>query len=562
MGSTFVNTASVYANTDPRRIPSFGATGVVTPGSYTESASATASPTTVSALRIDKGEPSPEGELLRGVHDNTTVYTLTVTNTAVSGTTGVVVTDYLPAALEYLGCGGVDNSAAPEYAGAPSLSATPAVPGCVNPVSVTTVSNPPAQGTTTYPAGVYTRLQWNLGNLAAGATVTLPYAAGIPLRRNSTTFPGGTPTGASLGQTANLDNNTGSSTREGATETGVTNVARVTGTYTGPIATGGSTASAADVTESVSIEDVRMRKSSSTASFVTLGRVDYTLTIESSEYVSAAGITLTDIIPNGLCPLGDAGTNYTTGSPLECAGTAGTAPSSPYASVTQNADGTFTVVFAALATTLDPVSNVTTVTYSAGMRSVYSGGGTSGQPTSTGDTFSNSASLVATTTPIPGTGETGAQTVTDTSCTSIGTGSLTMDKTIGPRSFAGDCGTTGAGYGEPARSRRSRPGSARAISSASSCASPSTRPRRHATPWSPTSSRWEPSTSRAARSPPPRTFEHRRPSPSRRTGSPGSSATRSGAPATPTSVPCSSGSSRCASPTRRRSGLPTSSATR
>ena len=36
--------------------------------------------TRVSAVRLQKSEPSPEGELLRGVHDHTTVYTLTVTN--------------------------------------------------------------------------------------------------------------------------------------------------------------------------------------------------------------------------------------------------------------------------------------------------------------------------------------------------------------------------------------------------------------------------------------------------------------------------------------------------
>ena len=50
---------------------------------------------------------------------------------------------------------------------------------------------------------------------------------------------------------------------------------------------------------------------------------------------------------------------------------------------------------------------------------------------------------------VPGTGETGAQTVTDTSSSTIGTGNLTLDKTIGPRSMAGVCGTDGTGYGEP-----------------------------------------------------------------------------------------------------------------
>ena len=45
---------------------------------------------------------------------------------------------------------------------------------------------PPAQGSTTYPPGVYTRVQWNIGTMAPGAVVTRPYAAGIPLRRLGT----------------------------------------------------------------------------------------------------------------------------------------------------------------------------------------------------------------------------------------------------------------------------------------------------------------------------------------------------------------------------------------
>ena len=42
----------------------------------------------MSAIRLQKSEPSPEGELLRGVHDHTTVYTLTVTNNHGADTTG------------------------------------------------------------------------------------------------------------------------------------------------------------------------------------------------------------------------------------------------------------------------------------------------------------------------------------------------------------------------------------------------------------------------------------------------------------------------------------------
>lgn len=90
VGATFINDGSAYAHSDPRRIPAFSAAGVVTPGSYTGSAAATSAPTTVSALEITKSEPSPESELLRGIHEHPTVYTLTVRSTGVAPSTGVV----------------------------------------------------------------------------------------------------------------------------------------------------------------------------------------------------------------------------------------------------------------------------------------------------------------------------------------------------------------------------------------------------------------------------------------------------------------------------------------
>ena len=157
---------------------------MLVPGTATESAADDA--TTRSARStITKSEPSPEGELLRGVHDHPTVYTLRVRATDAAGTDGVVVTDYLPADLEFLGCGGEDFSAGPEYPGAPLLDGTPAVPGCVAPDTVDTVVDPPPEAGTTFPPGVYTRLRWMLGDLAAGHEVVLPYAAGVPLRANA-----------------------------------------------------------------------------------------------------------------------------------------------------------------------------------------------------------------------------------------------------------------------------------------------------------------------------------------------------------------------------------------
>ena len=104
VGSEAINNADVYTNSDPRVVPKFTATGEPVPGSFTETASDLAS-TRVSAVHLDKVEPSPEGELLRGVHDHTTVYTLTVTNNHGAATNGAGVVDLIPAGLEFLGCG-------------------------------------------------------------------------------------------------------------------------------------------------------------------------------------------------------------------------------------------------------------------------------------------------------------------------------------------------------------------------------------------------------------------------------------------------------------------------
>ena len=95
---------------------------------------------------------------------------------------------------------------------------------------------------------------------------------------------------------------------------------------------------------------------------------------------------VTDEIPNGLCPLGAPGVNYVTElpQPLECTGSATHQSSVPFSSVVQNADGTFTVVFDPLPTTI-PVNGSATVTYWAGMRAQYTGGPEQGLPTSSGD---------------------------------------------------------------------------------------------------------------------------------------------------------------------------------
>ena len=137
-GSSVSNVGDGYTNVNPRKVASFTAIGMPIAGSYTQTASSTPAATLIIPIEVTKAEPSSEGELMRGVHDNTTVYTLTVSNSGQAPTNGVVVVDYVPANLEFLGCGGIDNSTGPEYPGAPSLTGTPIIPSaqCPTPVSV------------------------------------------------------------------------------------------------------------------------------------------------------------------------------------------------------------------------------------------------------------------------------------------------------------------------------------------------------------------------------------------------------------------------------------------
>jgi large repetitive protein len=442
VGSDFADTATAYASTDPRNGPAFDSGGNLIPDpNVTESNSSTAD-TEVAALKVTKNEPSPEGKPLRGVHDHTTVYTLNVSGGTGAATDNVEVTDYIPAAMEFLGCGGVDNTTTGvEYPGAPSLTATPAVgANCPTPVSVDTVSNPAG-----FPPGVYTEVVWNLGTLAASATATIRYAAGVPLRANTLRFPGGQPAPDSLLQEANLDNNIGPSTRQNGTAVGLTNHVEVTGDYTGDVAAGAS--SAVDVTAShtVTVNDLRIVKSVSPSQFEAGQIATYTLQIDASEYVNADHIVVTDTLPNGICPL-DATTNYVTGSPPDCDPT-GPGPSVPYNSVTQNSDGTFTVVF-------DPIdvphNGSRTITYQARMRRIYTGGSLAGNLTAEGDSFTNHVTETATTRPRTDvdTGESGAATVTDSSSATLTSAGGAFSKEMQPRTTPQDC--TANTYSDPA----------------------------------------------------------------------------------------------------------------
>jgi len=445
VGSVVRNIANGYASTAPRTVPAFDSTGVPIGNANVQSASSSQTATTITALQLTKSEPSTEAKLLRGVHDHPTVYTLTVNNTTRAATNVVTVTDYLPAAEEFLGCGLTDNSSGPEYPGAPALTAIPAVgANCPTPASVDTVSNPPPNGSVSYPAGVYTKVVWNLGTLAAGQTVLISYAAGIPLRQN-VLFGAGGPTPASLGQTADLDNNTGPTTRQVGAAAAQLNYAHVAGTYTGPVAGGTSTSVFDDTSHQVSANDLRVHKAVTPAEFVAGQLATYTLRVDSGEYTDNSAITITDTLPNGICPLDDV-RNYVAGTPAECDSAAGYAPSVPYQSVTQNADGTFTVVFSPVSVAAD---GSILITYTGRNRTVYTGGALAGEPIAAGDSFTNTATEQGTSTPVAATGVTGNQTVQDgtsaTQTTSLGT----LTKTVAARAASMDCSTASYGTSNP-----------------------------------------------------------------------------------------------------------------
>ncbi|HMD44717.1 MAG TPA: isopeptide-forming domain-containing fimbrial protein, partial [Acidimicrobiales bacterium] len=407
-GDTFGDVASAYVNSDPRFVPKFDAvTGQPVGGSYTDSATVSPPPSIfISPIAIAKSVPAPGGQLLRGVHDHAAVYTITVTNNNVNPTNTVTVDDWLPAALEFLGCPSVDSTTdaagtnpgfTNEYPGAPALGAGLSTPSnCLVPSLVSTENDtPPGQ-----PAGVYTHLQWSIGNLAAGTTATIRFWAGIPMRENSLTWSGAVPP-TNGPQGANLDNNQGAETIQGLS---ITNQTQVQGSYQGPLGGGATNPVKATGSSTVQAADLAIQKSASPPGFQAGQPVTYQLDFQSGEYRYVASPVVTDIIPNGICPI-DATTNYDAHSDPEC-NPVGPAPTItdhntsvttplPYSSVTENANGTFTVVWD-LPATLPPNANET-ITFTAMNRTYFQSNGMNAAPTLSGDTFNNSVTFTGTT---------------------------------------------------------------------------------------------------------------------------------------------------------------------
>ena len=339
--NTYTDSASAYVDTDPRQVPQFSATGAVS--NFTGSATASGT-TALSALQISL---SPGGVLLRGVHDHQAVYMVTITNNQVHATNGIGATVYLPAGLEDLRCGQTDNTTgAPtnpgsteEYPGSGPLSGHTGAPAnCVTPTSVTTVNLDP-DGAGPLPSAVYTAVQWSgVGNLAAGASTTIRFVVGIPIRANTMTWTGTVPSAASDGQAANLDNNSGPETQDG---TLLTSYGVATGTYSGTLGSGVNPIQASAYA-TITARDITTAKTIDKPTFLQGQAVTYTIVVNVSEYRYSDSTTVTDTLPSGLCPIGSV--NYDGHADAQCDPN-GAQPNPAYASVVENADGTFTVVW-------------------------------------------------------------------------------------------------------------------------------------------------------------------------------------------------------------------------
>ncbi|WP_144720338.1 SdrD B-like domain-containing protein [Agrococcus jejuensis] len=398
------------ASTNPRNLAAFTAAGA--PDLDGETGANTASGTTeLAAFEVTKSEPSAEAELLRGVQDHATVYTLTVRNNLETPTSGVSIVDHLPAGLEFLGCGVVDASPADteEYPGAgriPTITADRFANPCVTPTSVTTVEVDPDGAAGPLSFGVYTRVEWSTATLAAAGVPTtlqarsevrIDYAAAVPLRQNAMPAP--------EVSTANLGNNTGALTTD---EQSLVNHVAVTGTTLGAART-------VTTTHEVVAEDVSIHKSVQQATSQQGASSTWTLLVESSEYATATGeITVVDTIPTSLDFTGSA---------------------TPHTVEVVDGHEVVTWVLPGFADR----NGTQTISYTTTTRTDYLGAG----PVSAADSWTNDVTLSTTATVITANdGSTSQLEIVDASAAGQTTGLVTLSKDVANAPAAGatlDC---------------------------------------------------------------------------------------------------------------------------
>ena len=410
VGDAIAVDASGYVNGNARTVPDVDPTTGASTSDATDADSDTAT-TQLSPFDVRVSEPNAERELLRGAHDHQTVYTVTIENNLVHPTTDFSIVTHVPAGLEFLGCGGIDNTtdSSVEYPGAMTLDGgAPALTNpCVTPASVATISIG-EQGEPSLAPGVYTRVVWDQAalseafgsaNLGAGETIRLDYVAAVGLRSN---VDDGVAT-----STANLINNTGTLTFD---EQALTTHVSASGSYAG------ITPSTGEGTEVAVAEDVSVHTSVSTGQIHQGGLSTWTMLIESSEYTTSTGeLVVTETVPDGLDVIGSS-RSYDVGFPVA------------------NPDGTTTLQW-----TLDGFTapnGVSTISFDTVARTDYRA---TGLAVMTLDSWRSVTSLTANAAVMVGDGSTITVPVTDRSGASQTAGGIAITKSVAPPAADGFC---------------------------------------------------------------------------------------------------------------------------
>lgn len=446
VGALIWVTATAWASDDARLLPVFaGSTGGAPNADHNAGGNPAVADLTVRALEVTKSEPSPEGELVRGVHDEHTTYTITVRNTTEGTTQNVVVVDYLPAGLEYLGGGGDNSTVGDEYVGSGSIGGSAPANYRAADLVETIVADAGNPDHAHLVAGeVYTKVTWVIGTMAAGETLPIQYLAAVPLFENTMDWAAGEPA-TDGAQAGNLDNNNGPSTREGTTDVNnpgdgvdLTNTVTIEGDYDGTVRTGTDRATTDWASMTVSAHDLAIIKSAPGTPFEVGGAADWTLLIRSGEYVTASDLVVVDTLPDGLFPR----------LPLSLASEFPGLPSEWF-------DASHPAVEGAVITDIvhDPVAGTVVLTfaptgdespfvlqpsrdheivYSVGMRVDYERDSNALGQTTAGDSFTNTVHLTGVTTPIDGVaGDT--LYVEDVSSSTMGSGGSAISKEVAAR---------------------------------------------------------------------------------------------------------------------------------
>ena len=399
VGSSFTIGGGVYAATDERELPIItipasgppvvsppaGAAGIIAGGSVEQT-------TTVTPLWLSKRVNAAESEIYRGAGREST-FTITVRNAPESPTESIVVTDLLPATFRLVDC--ECSSEIVEIDGA-----------------------------------VFTRLVWDLGTVDGQATRELTYT--VRIDETELTLPEAAAPGAP--------------TRPSPTGDAVRNTVTATGHYTGTVATPADAEVTARAETTATVLDLGVVKTVSEGHFTAGGTADFTLHVTGSSITDAGGITLVDVLPDGMCPLVPAGVEVTGAPwPTACpapgtAATEGTVGNATMTAVEAREDGSFRVTF-----TIEPLPGTAgpiDVTYRAHFRADYA----AGSQTSAGDAFRNTVDIEGIVAPTPGnTVDEGARDATNDSAATVDTERVVIDKRVWanvnrtPVTSAADC---------------------------------------------------------------------------------------------------------------------------